>query len=70
MTTIIIIIILYIILGLFVSTYVMWHELGFGYTNLNDFIITIIGAMLWPILLALVLMCLGIHYIYKLLCLG
>lgn len=70
MTTIILYIIIYLLLGLFISTYIMTNELSFIYATVNEFLLTIVGAVLWPILLVLFLMSLAIHYIYKLLCLG
>lgn len=65
MTTIILYIIIYLIIGLFISTYIMTNELSFIYATVKEFLLTIAGAVLWPILLVLFLMSLAIHYIVK-----
>lgn len=68
--TMILYIILYLLIGLVVSTYIMTNEVGFTYTMIPEFILTIAGALLWPVLLALFIMSLIIHYIYLFLCHG
>lgn len=63
-TNIIVSILIYYLLGILISTAIMDRELETNYTSLSDYFVTIILAIIWPILVFLFLSALAVKAIY------
>lgn len=63
-TDIIVSILIYYLLGILISTAIMDRELETTYTSLSDYLVTIILAIFWPILVFLFLSALAVKGVY------
>lgn len=56
--------IIYYILGLILATIILDKEISITYTSVQEYMITIVLALLWPVLVLVYLSSLFIHFLY------